>query len=697
MIKKSSRRKYRRLLIFYSLVIILPGTLLSVLAYRGINSNRIAEQKIREDRLYRKSRYFTASVDETIKTYLEAFSDNLLNQNSCFFSVTHDSTIQAMMAQGEIMAAASMDENGHLRLLDQTTLFVPDEFFGPNLTDGKPSITHMLAEAQSEELLNRADSSAYSTYERVLNTSEEGIFKVLALCGMARISIKEDLTRTSEIYNKLLITCEEYSHEPGLSSNLFSEMDMVWRNMIEFDMNSNKSLENLKALEVLSFIGMSHLLLPEYEYKMLEKSTMWWYANAVNILGISNRHRCDSIQSRNQAKVYFSEALSNQFPRIMRNLQSVQNSRRSTVIHAPYLHDSLSVVFSCKATKDGSIGLLLDIKSIMQHNFKDLYDTISFPKRIEWQLIDPYNSVFASSTGFDKEEQSYPLVLHQYGDWELKLQEESSSRFDMLNEAGQMIYFFVFLFVIIAMAIGLLLAIRSLTVEYRLSLLKSDFVSTVSHEFKSPLTSIRMMSERLSKQRVKSEDRKQEYYDSMLTQSDRLSNLVENILDFSRMNEGRKAFNFEACNITQIVSQVVEYMSIRNRDSGFRIEFEPEEDAIIGLVDSQGVHQVVFNLIDNAIKYSGDSNRITVNLESNGHEIIISVRDYGIGISKREKRRIFTRFYRSERVNVAHLKGTGIGLSIVKEIIRAHQGRIEVESEINKGSVFKVYLPLNKT
>ena len=136
---------------------------------------------------------------------------------------------------------------------------------------------------------------------------------------------------------------------------------------------------------------------------------------------------------------------------------------------------------------------------------------------------------------------------------------------------------------------------------------------------------------------------------------------------------------------------------MRNSDLDFEVTLDLGEEPIFAMVDSQGIHQVIYNLIDNAIKYSGNSRKVDVKLGSVEQTVRITVKDFGIGISKKERKRIFSRFYRSERLSFGSITGSGIGLSIVSEIVKAHNGCIEMDSELGVGSTFSVYLPINRS
>jgi signal transduction histidine kinase len=253
------------------------------------------------------------------------------------------------------------------------------------------------------------------------------------------------------------------------------------------------------------------------------------------------------------------------------------------------------------------------------------------------------------------------------------------------------------MFILIAgiLTFGLIFTIRSIAHELELAKLKSDFVSTISHEFKSPVTSIRQLSEMLKTNRVPTRERRVQYYDILVEQSERLSLLIDNILDFSKMEEGRKKFVFEKTNIHEVLQEIISTIQDRVRHEGFVIEVKITGPLPIIKLDRAAISQAINNLIDNAIKYSAEIKKVVVNAYTENHYLVISIQDFGTGIRKEEIGKIFDRFYRGGDELTRKVKGSGLGLTLVKQIVEAHQGKVEVKSETGKGSVFTVFLPID--
>jgi len=244
---------------------------------------------------------------------------------------------------------------------------------------------------------------------------------------------------------------------------------------------------------------------------------------------------------------------------------------------------------------------------------------------------------------------------------------------------------------------GIALALRAADRAVRLSEMKSDFVSNVSHELRTPLASIRVFAELLRLGRVQTADKIQEYGEYIEAESRRLSRLIDNILDFARIESGRKEYRFAPADLRQVVASTLKTFEAHLRHSGFHITFLGMDQVPPVLdIDQDAIGQALHNLLDNAVKYSGESKEITVLLAREGDSLAISVRDQGIGIPRGEQEKIFDRFHRVGTGLVHEVKGSGLGLSIVQHIVQVHGGRVVVESEPGRGSTFTMRLPIRR-
>jgi signal transduction histidine kinase len=278
--------------------------------------------------------------------------------------------------------------------------------------------------------------------------------------------------------------------------------------------------------------------------------------------------------------------------------------------------------------------------------------------------------------------------------WFIEIYEQGTDLFEAFLTSRRGIYFYMFVLLAGILIFGLSLTIRTVLREMELSRMKSDFVSTISHEFKSPLSSIRQLSEMLQSGRIPAEEYRQQYYDVLVEQSERLSLLVENILDFAKIEEGKKEFDFEVAEISSLLQEIVSVIQDQVRHKKFKIQLEIEDSLPLIKMDRRAISQAITNLIDNAIKYSGEARTIIVRVFTEDPYLVITIKDFGIGIRKEELNKVFERFYRGGDELTRKVKGSGLGLTLVKQIIKVHSGTVGVESEPGKGSTFSIRLPL---
>jgi signal transduction histidine kinase len=248
--------------------------------------------------------------------------------------------------------------------------------------------------------------------------------------------------------------------------------------------------------------------------------------------------------------------------------------------------------------------------------------------------------------------------------------------------------------VLAATGAGTFVLWRDVRREIRLGALRAQFVASVSHELKTPLTAIRMFAETLRMGRGMDEASRAEYLDTIVNESERLTRLLNNVLDFSRIDQAQKTYRFAPTDLADVIrtaARTVEYPLAQGR---FELRMQLAADVPAVQADADAVQQAVLNLLTNAMKYSGMSRHLEVTLARQDDHAVISVTDHGVGIAPADRPRLFDRFYRAPTAENQHIAGTGLGLTIVQHIAEAHGGRVDVQSVPQAGSTFSLLLPL---
>jgi signal transduction histidine kinase len=248
-------------------------------------------------------------------------------------------------------------------------------------------------------------------------------------------------------------------------------------------------------------------------------------------------------------------------------------------------------------------------------------------------------------------------------------------------------------FLILLVIAGGYVMARAVSRELAVARLQSDFVASVSHEFRTPLTSLRQFTDLLGEADDLTPDKRRQFYAAQSRATERLQRLVESLLDFRRMEAGSHPYERRMLPATALVDRVVEDFRPEAAIRGFEVEYDHPDDPRTIDADPDALSLALWNLLDNAVKYSGDSRRVSVSLAGLNGSIEISVRDRGLGVPPEEQREIFRQFVRGRDARIRGIKGTGIGLAMVQHIVHGHGGRVALESTPGNGSTFTIVLP----
>lgn len=289
-------------------------------------------------------------------------------------------------------------------------------------------------------------------------------------------------------------------------------------------------------------------------------------------------------------------------------------------------------------------------------------------------------------------ESRFPTTLYL---WRLQVAPLESLRLRTSAHSRQISDTLLIAMMLAMILVGSAFLLYAISKEHRANQLKSEFISNVSHELKTPLSLIRMFGELLMLGKVKTPEKGREYAEIITREAERLSRLIDNVLDFSRIERGKAAYDMKVGDLGEVVERALDFYRYRLEREGRQLEVDVAADLPTTLLDENAMTLVLLNLVDNALKYGGDS-PITVRLrtERKGTELHLSVIDRGPGIAWDEQRKIFERFYRARSVRKKNVRGSGIGLALVRHISEAHGGRVTVESAPSQGATFTVIIPV---
>lgn len=332
-----------------------------------------------------------------------------------------------------------------------------------------------------------------------------------------------------------------------------------------------------------------------------------------------------------------------------------------------------------------------DVGAIVRYIFPELYPNSDQSSRLN--VVDDqgrilYGSVLTSSG---------PILGRQFGTtlykWRLNVTMSAASGLAAAvarRRVLEMVMVGLSGLVVIAGSIVILVAAAR---ERKLSNLKSDFVANVSHELKTPLSLVRMFGELLQSGRVESPEKRNQYLHIIVSESERLAALIENVLDFAKVERGKAAYDFSRCNLVDVVARAVEVCRARAEQEHVALEFSCELEDLNIEIDERAIEIAVINLVDNAVKYASSGLRVAIEIKTVGAYVHIRVRDWGPGIAEDEKRRVFDRFVRGKNTQGHRVRGSGIGLALVKHIAQAHGGDAWViDNNEGSGSCFVVSL-----
>ena len=353
----------------------------------------------------------------------------------------------------------------------------------------------------------------------------------------------------------------------------------------------------------------------------------------------------------------------------------------------------LAFVVGDQTTRLNVVGLLIDAETFVQEVVGPRLQVIAKDQFILSVFRKGVNTAVYSTLPSDTTALAQTKDLWLFPDYTLGIRIKGSSLQELISKRRTTnLVLLVGLDLILVMAV--ILVFRNVKKEVQLAQNKSDFVSNVSHEIRTPLALISMFAETLEMGRVTSEEKKKEYYGIISKETHRLSGIVNKILNFSQAEANKKRLSLSSLHVSDEIREILNTYDFHLKNKGFEYHVTEKMDCWVK-ADREAFIEVVINLIDNAIKYSADQKQIEIIIGRENGNGFVAVKDQGIGINTMDQKHIFDKFYRVSTGDLAKTRGTGLGLSLVKQLMEAQQGRVTISSEKGKGSLFTLYFPLS--
>jgi signal transduction histidine kinase len=315
-------------------------------------------------------------------------------------------------------------------------------------------------------------------------------------------------------------------------------------------------------------------------------------------------------------------------------------------------------------------------------------------QQILWEMVDSEGRVIARSSGAGRKNAASRAAVRTAAETGLPWTLYITAARQLRSSGPQRFLLLGILVMVLFLIFGTYFIARAIRREAETLRMQSAFVSAVSHEFRSPLTSLRQMSEILALGRVPSEERRQLYYETLVRETSRLQRLIESLLNFGKMEAGARRYRFEALDATALVRRVASEFEPQIAGSGRHIELQGTPSQCMIEADPDAICVALRNLLDNALKYSPDHPVVWVEWAVRNEHVAIAVRDRGPGIADSEKKAIFRKFVRGSAAAATRANGSGVGLAMVRYIVEAHGGDITLASEPGQGSTFTMFLPV---
>ncbi len=649
-------RSHRKQILLFLIAVLLPSIVLVFLTIRMIGQERELAQKRMVDEQHRMVR--------DIGQHLLVKLENIKLQERSAISDEDLLPAKISYVNPEVVLVGLVEGRQFFlpwersREMERTAILLND-----------PEFVRKIRSAEREEFVQKDFARAARLYNQAVNGADHSVQKEYARLLLARTFWKSENNADALLhYRKLLSLPYNLSDEYGIPLSLYAAGCMLelTENYEEIIKSVQKEMNEKYWLSP----GASYLLSDLIE--KLEGKTQ-------NVSFQEIVQECKLLLQKYIQKQEQALALQNDFLTLGLSTNQGRSSDKDRPLWVAYGENSWLVGLASFLTERPPFLIVVDVEDLLASLQQDSGFAETFP--VDYKLVGK-NDPEGLSLG-----PNFPGMKMVFA-------ENQEALFSELWIVQPVFYLLALLLILGVTLFGAYLLWRDVRREVRMAEMRSQFVSSVSHELKTPLTAIRMFAETMRMGRSKDPKTHTEYLDTIVNESQRLTRLLNNVLDFSKIEQGKRIYHPEQASLYAIIQSAARAMEYPLSQQGFSLEVKTEEGLPDVFVDRDAIEQAVLNLLHNAVKYSGESRDIGLSLQKKENHAMIKVVDHGIGIAPQEQQKIFDKFYRVPSPENERIVGTGLGLALVSHIVEAHLGRLEIESTLGKGSTFSIYLPL---
>jgi signal transduction histidine kinase/tetratricopeptide (TPR) repeat protein len=704
---KIAVKRQKKLIIIFLMTIFLPSIALSVFGVRSIRNERFRLVKQLEDEHKRAADFLKNQISSRFAD-IEIILQNLA-QHPSFNQKDYASIEESLNNQ---LRDNHLIEHVFLAYKDEEPLFplflpVSDKRASTALFPLESAQREKLERAQSFEFSQKNFSEAVVLYQQIFSRSKNINIRAQMLNNIARCYMKlENYDKAIQNYSRV---CQEY---PWCQTSSLLPLDLIARIQIVRCYGRarahDKFLKN--SLNLYRNLLQKQWYLDADQFKtyssMVEKDISEFLSdNVVDFEKEDYSQEFDGLkelhQEINEQWQVVKDVRNSILPELQRKFIEQDTSTSNPFRHSKTINNKEYLVLAVALPHEegqkylGLLGVKIKGDYLLNHVINSILEDVPLSREVSFSISTLSGKILLGNPSPTAKRPTVATYFkNNFPPWRFEFFMGGMEDFGIVN-IKKNFYFLTILTILVLLTFGTVLVVRTIAHEMDVLRIKSDFVSSVSHEFKTPITSIKALIERLQQGKVKSSHKKKEYYSVISQDADKLSSLVRNILDFSKVEEGQKEYVFQETDVTHLIKDEIENFR-RDIYAGIKIESQISRNIPRLDVDRAAFSLALNNLLENAVKFSLGKKEIFVKVTKDAENIIIEIEDKGMGISSSDVDKIFDKFYQGKSATQQSVKGTGLGLTLVKHVMDAHEGKVLVKSKIGQGSTFSLVFPIGK-